>query len=270
MKHVVFLSGGAGSYIAAKRVIEKHGKDDVILLFQDVLIEDEDLYTFLSQVESFLGIPITRIAEGRTPWEVYVQQRMLGNAFQDPCSRILKRETALRWIKERFSPDECRLYVGIDMWEQHRITAIENRWKPYMISSPLLEKPYLMKADMRKIIREDGLIDQRLYQMGFEHSNCGGWCIKAGMNQFALLLEKWPERYAEFEKKEQEVIDALGKKVTVMADRRKDNGKNGQKVPITLKEFRERKEQASKGVMRIEFEDYCNNIGQEGCACMAV
>ena len=61
MKHIVFMSGGAGSYCAAKRVIERHGKQDVILLFQDVLIEDADLYEFLNKAESFLDVPITRI-----------------------------------------------------------------------------------------------------------------------------------------------------------------------------------------------------------------
>lgn len=45
--HVVFFSGGLGSYATALRVIEKHGTDNLSLLFTDTLIEDQDLYRFI-------------------------------------------------------------------------------------------------------------------------------------------------------------------------------------------------------------------------------
>lgn len=47
MKHVVFYSSGAGSWGAAKRVIDQYGPDDVVLLFTDTLMEDSDNYRFL-------------------------------------------------------------------------------------------------------------------------------------------------------------------------------------------------------------------------------
>jgi hypothetical protein len=47
MKRVVMFSGGAASWAAAKRVVERYGVDDVTLLFTDTLMEDEDLYRFL-------------------------------------------------------------------------------------------------------------------------------------------------------------------------------------------------------------------------------
>ena len=49
MKHVVFFSGGACSYCTAKRVIENVGKENVVLLFTDTKIEDEDLYRFIDE-----------------------------------------------------------------------------------------------------------------------------------------------------------------------------------------------------------------------------
>ena len=49
MKHIVFYSGGLCSWATAKRVVEKHGKENVLLLFTDTLIEDEDLYRFISE-----------------------------------------------------------------------------------------------------------------------------------------------------------------------------------------------------------------------------
>ena len=44
----------------------------------------------------------------------------------------------------------------------------------------------------------------RLYKEGFKHNNCGGFCVKAGMGQFAHLYKVNPRRYLEYENKEQE------------------------------------------------------------------
>jgi PP-loop superfamily ATP-utilizing enzyme len=38
--HVVMYSGGVGSWMTAKRLIEERGKKGVVLLFADTLIED--------------------------------------------------------------------------------------------------------------------------------------------------------------------------------------------------------------------------------------
>jgi hypothetical protein len=46
VKHVINFSGGLCSFWAAHRVVAKHGTSDVILLFADTLIEDEELYEF--------------------------------------------------------------------------------------------------------------------------------------------------------------------------------------------------------------------------------
>ena len=47
MNHLVMFSGGAGSWAAAKRVAERHGTENLYLIFADTLIEDEDLYRFI-------------------------------------------------------------------------------------------------------------------------------------------------------------------------------------------------------------------------------
>ena len=39
-EHVVMFSGGVGSWMAARRVAERHGTADLTLLFADTLIED--------------------------------------------------------------------------------------------------------------------------------------------------------------------------------------------------------------------------------------
>lgn len=60
MKHLIFFSGGAGSYATTKRVLEKVDKEDVHLLFTDTLIEDKELYRFmLDAFEKIYGVDLT-------------------------------------------------------------------------------------------------------------------------------------------------------------------------------------------------------------------
>ena len=47
MKHIVSLSGGSASAVAADRVLKEYGSENVTLWFADTLWEDDDLYRFL-------------------------------------------------------------------------------------------------------------------------------------------------------------------------------------------------------------------------------
>ena len=46
--------------------------------------------------------------------------------------------------------------------------------------------------------------------MGFPHNNCGGFCVKAGLKQFATLLEKMPDRFEHHASEMQRVTDTIG------------------------------------------------------------
>lgn len=54
MKHVVFTSGGLGSWRVLHEVIQANGKENVYALFTDTMIEDDDLYRFLVETFSYL------------------------------------------------------------------------------------------------------------------------------------------------------------------------------------------------------------------------
>jgi len=49
VKHIVSFSGGMGSFAEAKSCVDKFGKENVLLLFSDTLMEDEDLYRFIKE-----------------------------------------------------------------------------------------------------------------------------------------------------------------------------------------------------------------------------
>lgn len=220
MKHLVFYSGGIASFFTAKRVIDEHGPDAVTLLFTDTLIEDEDLYRFLRESAKHLGSQLVEIADGRKPWEVFRDVRLMGNTRMDPCSRILKRELSRAWVEEHYPvPDTVTLYIGLDWSEGHRIERPKAAWQPYVIEAPLLGPPYLTRAQMLTDCRDLGIEPPRLYAMGASHNNCGGFCVKAGQKQFEWLLRVMPERYAHHEQQEQDFRDWIGKDVTILRDR---------------------------------------------------
>jgi hypothetical protein len=251
---VVQFSGGVGSWAAAKRVAAEHGTDGLILLFADTLIEDEDLYRFLGQAAADVGGELVKIAEGRDPWQVFFDERFLGNTRIDPCSKILKRELLRAWLEARYQPDEAIVYLGIDWTEAHRFKAAKERWSPYRVEAPLCERPLVSKPQLLDQLRAAGIEPPRLYRMGFPHNNCGGFCIKAGQGTFAKLLEQMPERYAYHERREQELREYLGKDVAILRDR-----EGGETRPLTLRQFRERREAG----------DQCDLFDLGGCGCVA-
>ena len=65
MKHIVSFSGGMGSFAEAKSCIDKFGKENVILVFADTLMEDEDLYRFKDECVAFLGCELVTLTEER-------------------------------------------------------------------------------------------------------------------------------------------------------------------------------------------------------------
>ncbi len=237
MKHIVMFSGGVGSWATGKRVVEHHGTDDLIVLFADTNMEDEDLYRFNREAIPSIGGTSVQVSDGRTPWDVFFDERFLGNSRIDPCSKILKRQLMRRWLEGNHKPEECVVYIGYDWTEPHRWEKAQKFWAPYHVECPLMDPPLMDKRKQLEACRFAGIKVPRLYEMGFQHNNCGGFCVKAGQAAFKLLLEKMPARYAFHEQKEQEFREFIGKDVAILKHR--SGPKKNQ--PMTLREFREKK-----------------------------
>lgn len=240
MRYLVQYSGGAGSYEAARRVIEREGAASVTLLFADTKIEDPDLYRFLDQTEALLGVPITRLADGRTPWEVFRDVRFIGNTRADPCSKVLKRELCDRWRDANFDREDTVVVLGLDWTETHRIEGATARFASmgWRTEFPLNERPWFDKAAVLADLAAKGVEMPRLYRLGFAHNNCGGFCIKAGLGHFERLLRELPEVYANHEAEEEATRRHIGRDdIAILRDRR-----GGKVRPMTLREFRERVE----------------------------
>lgn len=234
--HVVMFSGGAASYIAAKRVIAEHGRERTHLLFADTGIEDEDLYRFLKEAVAKLGANFVTARDGRTPWELFRENGMMGNTRADLCSRILKRELLDNVVRTVFTNPV--LYFGFDFTEAHRLEGVR-RAKPWaQCEAPLLEPPLLWKEDMLAEMRADGIEPSRAYVQGFSHDNCGGFCVKAGQGHFKQLLAMRRSAYLHHEAEEQKFRADTGKDVAILRDRR-----GGVTRPLTLRDLRKRIEE---------------------------
>jgi hypothetical protein len=236
------FSGGIGSWATAKRVAAKYGAENMLLLFSDVkgdndnphIGEDEDTYRFINDAAQNIGAELVTLADGRNIWEVFRDQRFLGNSRIAPCSHYLKQKPAKKWITENTTPGDAIIYVGIDWSEAHRMAAVIAGYRPWLVDAPLLEKPHLTKTQLLDWARSQGLEPPRLYRYGFKHNNCGGGCVRAGQKQFKHLLEVMPDRYAEWERQEEKMQDYLGAGVTILS-----RSERGNKIPFSLKELRE-------------------------------
>lgn len=233
-RRVIQMSGGIGSWATAQRVAAVHGTHDMVLLFADTLVEDPDLYRFLDDAADQLGVPITRVVDGRTPFEVFRDQRFLGNNRIAPCTVHLKQRPCRAWLTENTDPADTVLYVGVDHAEARRRPAIEEGWKPWATEFPLCEPPLLSKAQMLAWARSLGLRTPAMYDRGFAHNNCQGACVRAGQRQWLHLLATDPELYALKERQEQELREVLGD-VAILRDRR-----GGKSRPLPLAELRQR------------------------------
>lgn len=140
---IVMYSGGVGSWAAGMRAVARYGTAHTTLLFCDTKMEDEDLYRFLHEGAAVIGVLVTVIADGRTPWEVFHDRKFLGNNRVAPCLEVLKQDISNAWVKARFAPEECIRLVGMDACqrERNRLTTLQARCAPYHVDAPLLWDP---------------------------------------------------------------------------------------------------------------------------------
>jgi hypothetical protein len=256
VKRVVMYSGGITSWAVAYRLVKEHGTDDLVLLFADTLAEDEDLYRFNADVERQLGVPITVVCDGRTPQQVGIDRKHLGNTRVANCSHLLKQKMCRDWLEANMDPGKTTLYVGIDWSETHRIPGNRRGWAPWPVEYPLTDPPYLDKAQLFVEARAVGLVEPRLYALGFAHNNCGGACIKAGQAQWAKLLKVFPDRFASWEAHERAMRAEHGD-IAILRDRR-----GGVTRPLPLTVLRQRVEASTPERPKYDVDDW------GGCGCM--
>jgi hypothetical protein len=207
------------------------------------------------RAEAIVAIPkLIWLYDGRTPWEVFFDERFMGNSRADPCSRVLKRELSDRWRRQNCDPADTTIYLGYGYDEQKRIRGILKRlgacWK---IGFPMDSAPYMNRLALMADCREHGIEVPRIYLMGMKHNNCGGRCVKGGQASWRKTLQHLPELFAYDERQEERFRQTVKIDSSILTDRRGGTGKKR----FTLKQFRE----------QIEAGGGCDNLDWGSCSC---
>lgn len=238
-RYIVQFSGGVSSWAAARRLVNEHGPDAVLLLSANTNSEAPDWLPFVRACRDNLGCELIMLDnDGKTIWDVFHENRFLGNSRIDLCSRLLKREPLLRWIEANCDPEFHRIVIGFDFEETGRIAKANKRWAPWTVVYPLTEEPLLFKEDMLDMLKANGIEEPRAYREGFSHNNCNATCVKAGQAHWARLLETRPGDYRAAEAEEEKLRAELGN-VSILVDR-KDLAPGEKRRPLTLADFRRR------------------------------
>lgn len=231
MKHIVSFSGGMGSFAEAVACVQKFGRENTVLLFADTNIEDEDLYRFKDDTVKLLGCELVELNNGKTPFDIFKEVKLMGNTRVDPCSEHLKRKPLNKWFTDNFAPSDAHMHLGIDYTEAHRLEGVKARMAPYVYRSTLIEDERIIP---KSYSLQYGIKPPRLYAWKLGHNNCGGFCVKAGLGHYKALWEAAPDRYRALETQELDVYKSIGKRHPFL---RKQKG--GKLEYITLKEYRE-------------------------------
>ena len=203
MKHIVLFSGGVQSAYVAHLVVQQHGKEDTILLWHDPKAEDVDNRRFVFEMAGWLGVPVTERSDGRSPWELFEDEKFLGNNRVPLCSRILKREQGLKFIKHEMKGIPFILYFGYGREEPRRVQKVSQLYGVQGIKTafPLFTGDIDRDAAWSWLLTT-GIKPPRIYQT-LQHANCVG-CIRAGRGHWWAVWKHHPVEYERAAKAERD------------------------------------------------------------------
>ena len=191
----------------AERVLQKQ---KATLIFTDTQWEDEDNYRFIEDVLNYFDkqgydYEYVSLSDGRTPLQLFDDEGVLGCDRIPVCSRKLKTEVSLEYVKSQREKGPVTIYFGFDNKEKHRGERVTKRYGELGIDCeyPLMDPPYVLDK-LNYIIANWQIAPPRMYGKGFAHANCGGRCVRGKLKHWRHLLRVWPKRFEECAKFERE------------------------------------------------------------------
>jgi hypothetical protein len=184
----VWFSCGAASAVAAKRTIEKYGKDNTIrVLNNPIKEEDSDNLRFLKDVEKWLGIEIEFVTSKEYPSQscvdVWEKRKYMSGVLGAPCTMILKKRARQDWEKE--NPVDWHV-LGFTVDEKKRHEKFIKSERDNVL--PVLIEDNLTKDDCFKIIRNAGIELPRIYSLGYPNANCIA-CVKSSSPSYWQIVK---------------------------------------------------------------------------------
>lgn len=196
--HIVSVSFGVASVVAADIVIQRQGRENVVLWFADTCWEDEDLYRFKHDCLNRWGGDVVLSQGNRRPPDIWVEERIVPNRSVCPCSRVLKIEPFKKFLTGFFYKPVI-VHLGMDWGDERRGRCASPRRNYEKLSGVIVHYPLLdmPEFDLFAEVQSWGIRPPRMYAMGFPHNNCGGRCPRQGKREWIRLREHFPERFEE-------------------------------------------------------------------------
>lgn len=204
---VINFSGGRTSAYMTKRLIDERGADNFIILFQNTGREVQETLDFINECDKRWGLNIvwleyrpnnefavvdyntaSRNGEPFT-YAVQHQKNRLPNVFKRYCTKMLKLDTARRYLKS-IGITEWTNYNGIRYDEPRRwskVTALPNYLE---VEMPLVKW---------KITKQDVLDwwDKQEFNLNLNstvYGNCDG-CFLKGVGNLLKIAQEKPELF---------------------------------------------------------------------------
>lgn len=209
---VVSLSSGNASAVAGELALKAYGSDRVDLVFADTLIEDADNYRFLNAIEERWGKKITRLVDGRDPYQVAEDAQIIPNQSIAQCTIRLKLDLIQQYVEElQVDGTVVIVVIGFDHKDamprgqkpEGRLPSPRERWaeRNVIVWYPLLEKrPFAFYRplavppqspivfDAYQVVKSWGIEPPEMYRTGHSHANCSGVCVKQGQTDWRRTL----------------------------------------------------------------------------------
>ena len=191
----------------------------------------------MDDLEKHWGMAINRYTDGRNPLQVAEDRKIIPNQKRAPCSLELKIKPFRAYL-ENLALGHKNIYVhlGLDYTEQHRLARPKAEYESIegvVVDCPLMWKPVAVPPH-RWETESWGIKTPSLYNKGFPHNNCGGRCVRQGIEQWLLLKKVMPERFTEVEEWEQAQRAKGGARANYGIAR---DQSDGQVRPVTLREL---------------------------------
>lgn len=175
---IVWVSCGAASAVAAKKIVERYGATcNVRLVNNPIKEEDVDNRRFLKEVSKWVGLPMEYASNVNFPnasvVEVWNKRKYMSGTKGAPCTLLLKKEA--RYQFETRNKIDFHV-LGFTLDEKARFDKFILTERPNVI--PVLIDEQLTKDDCFDILSEAGIKVPDMYLWNYPNANCPG-CVKA-------------------------------------------------------------------------------------------
>lgn len=190
---VVWFSCGAASAVAAKKTIEKYGKqNNVIIVNNPVINEHKDNLRFLKECEKWFEKEIIFATNKKYPScdirDVFEKRKYISGVAGATCTKYLKK--GARYQFEKNNKIDWHV-LGFTVDEQKRSDRFMKFERENLI--PILIDENLTKGNCFDILLDAGIKLPEIYKLGFPNANCIG-CVKSqSPTYWNLVRDKFPE-----------------------------------------------------------------------------